>query len=361
MIAKVIPTNIITGFLGVGKTSLIKQLLAAKPSGETWAVLVNEFGEVGIDAGLLNNSDSGIQIREVAGGCMCCATGITTQVAINQLIARAKPDRLLIEPTGLGHPNEIIKLLSASHYQNVISLCSTLCLVDVRKVTDPRYSEHVNFIQQIQAADVIVATKADLYSDTDPAESTVMLTVLQTYLRQLQRIDIPVISNSSLCDLSEGILGYLAHPRRLRPHAALKPIGLLRTAASSLEEMSLFAKEKASEQTLIYDSRGIVRKLNQSEGYFSCGWIVEPTQEFDFDKLMTFIQLQTNSEIYSGVLLRLKAVMITIDGIAGINWVDSECHITELDETLDSRLEMIATQELNWDDIERQLIACLAI
>ena len=65
MIIKAIPTNIITGFLGVGKTSLIKQLLATKPADETWAVLVNEFGEVGIDAGLLNSSDNGIQIREV--------------------------------------------------------------------------------------------------------------------------------------------------------------------------------------------------------------------------------------------------------------------------------------------------------
>lgn len=134
MIIKAIPTNIITGFLGVGKTSLIKQLLKTKPEGETWAVLVNEFGEVGIDAGLMDASDSGVQIREVAGGCMCCAAGVPTQVAINQLIARAKPDRLLIEPTGLGHPNEIIKVLSAPHYHNVIRLQSTLCLIDARKL-----------------------------------------------------------------------------------------------------------------------------------------------------------------------------------------------------------------------------------
>ena len=85
MIVKAIPTNIITGFLGVGKTTLIKQLLKTKPEGETWAILVNEFGEVGIDAGLLEVNNSGVQIREVAGGCMCCAAGVPTQVLENKI------------------------------------------------------------------------------------------------------------------------------------------------------------------------------------------------------------------------------------------------------------------------------------
>ncbi|MBB1440198.1 GTP-binding protein, partial [Shewanella sp. SG41-4] len=154
MITKPINTNIITGFLGVGKTTLISQLLANKPKDEVWAVLVNEFGEIGIDGGLLNataagneNSDpdatpakpTSIVIKEVSGGCLCCVSGLPTQVAINQLIQQTKPDRLLIEPTGLGHPAEIVKLLTSEYYQNVITLQSSVCLVDARKVSDPRY------------------------------------------------------------------------------------------------------------------------------------------------------------------------------------------------------------------------------
>ncbi|WP_198782774.1 CobW family GTP-binding protein [Shewanella putrefaciens] len=369
MIVKAIPTNIITGFLGVGKTSLIKQLLATKPENETWAVLVNEFGEVGIDAGLLNNSDAGIQIREVAGGCMCCAAGVPTQVAINQLIAKAKPDRLLIEPTGLGHPNEIIKVLSAPHYQNVISLRSTFCLVDARKVSDPRYNTHANFIQQLQVADVIVATKVDLYSDagSDSAESDALLTALQAYLNDVQRIDIPVVSHSSQRDLPLALRVFLDQPRRertwvLKAKAVSKPHSLLRGTANSLADMGLFAGNGSeSEQLLTFDSRGIARKQNQGEGCFSCGWVFEPSQEFDFDRLMAFVERQTKLASAGASLLRLKAVMITTDGIAGINWVDRERHITELDDTLDSRLEMIATQELDWDDIERQLMVCLVV
>ncbi|MCP3127875.1 GTP-binding protein [Shewanella sp. KJ2020] len=370
MIVKAIPTNIITGFLGVGKTSLIKQLLATKPENETWAVLVNEFGEVGIDAGLLNNSDAGIQIREVSGGCMCCAAGVPTQVAINQLIARAKPDRLLIEPTGLGHPNEIIKVLSAPHYQNVISLRSTLCLVDARKVSDPRYNTHANFIQQLQVADVIVATKADLYSDaeiagSDCTESDALLTALHAYINDLQRIDIPIVSHSSQRDLPLELRVFLDQPRRertwaLKANAVAKPHSLLRGTVTSLAEMGLFA-ESDSEQLLSFDPRGIARKQNQGEGCFSCGWVFEPSQEFDFYRLMAFVERQTKLASAGASLLRLKAVMITTDGIVGINWVDRERHITEIDDTLDSRLEMIATQELDWDDIEQQLMACLVV
>ena len=154
MILKPIPTNVITGFLGVGKTTFIKLLLASKPEGETWAVLVNEFGEIGIDGALLSGGGESIEIREVAGGCLCCAASVPMQVAVNQLIAKAKPDRLLIEPTGLGHPKEVIKLLSQPHYQHVIALKSTVCLVDARKISDERYRTHDIFNQQLAVADL---------------------------------------------------------------------------------------------------------------------------------------------------------------------------------------------------------------
>ncbi|MCW9018042.1 MAG: hypothetical protein OQJ89_13815, partial [Kangiellaceae bacterium] len=110
-----IPTSIITGFLGVGKTTTILNLLKSKPSNERWAVLVNEFGEIGIDGSLFKGQQSeenGIFIREVPGGCMCCAASLPMQIALNRLLAYAKPDRLLIEPTGLGHPLEVLDVLS---------------------------------------------------------------------------------------------------------------------------------------------------------------------------------------------------------------------------------------------------------
>ncbi|MEZ9795040.1 GTP-binding protein, partial [Vibrio splendidus] len=81
-----IPTNIITGFLGVGKTSAILNLMKNKPVNERWAVLVNEFGEIGVDGSLIqgNQATQQVFIREVPGGCMCCAAGLPMQIALNQ-------------------------------------------------------------------------------------------------------------------------------------------------------------------------------------------------------------------------------------------------------------------------------------
>ena len=93
-------------FLGSGKTTSILHLLANKDPAEKWAVLVNEFGEVGIDGALL--ADSGAMVKEIPGGCMCCVNGLPMQVGLNTLLRQGKPDRLLIEPTGLGHPKQIL-------------------------------------------------------------------------------------------------------------------------------------------------------------------------------------------------------------------------------------------------------------
>ena len=104
---KAVPTNIITGFLGVGKTSSLLHLLKQKPANERWAILINEFGEIGIDGSLVNGSrnkapnnnasnEKRVFIREVPGGCMCCAAGLPMQIALNQLLAESKPNRLLI-------------------------------------------------------------------------------------------------------------------------------------------------------------------------------------------------------------------------------------------------------------------------
>lgn len=127
-------TNLITGFLGSGKTTSILHLLAHKDPAEKWAVLVNEFGEVGIDGALL--ADSGALLKEIPGGCMCCVNGLPMQVGLNTLLRQGKPDRLLIEPTGLGHPKQILDLLTAPVYEPWIDLRATLCILDPRLLLD---------------------------------------------------------------------------------------------------------------------------------------------------------------------------------------------------------------------------------
>ncbi|BAN51358.1 GTP-binding protein [Metapseudomonas resinovorans] len=125
-----IPTHLIAGPLGAGKTSLIRQLQAQRPAHERWAVLINEFGQIGLDAALLTNSDDCISLAEVAGGCVCCVNGAPFQVGLGRLLRKARPDRLLIEPSGLGHPVELLRQLREPPWEGVLALQPSVVVLD---------------------------------------------------------------------------------------------------------------------------------------------------------------------------------------------------------------------------------------
>ncbi|GIU28673.1 GTP-binding protein [Shewanella schlegeliana] len=367
MIHKIIPTNVITGFLGVGKTSLIKTLLQHKPEGEVWAVLVNEFGEIGIDAGLLDTGSDQVQIKEVAGGCMCCAAGLPMQVAINQLIAKAKPDRLLIEPTGLGHPKEVLKVLTQPHYRQVLAMKACVTLVDARKLDDKRYTEHEIFNQQLQVADLVLASKVDSYQVS-------LMTRLTDYLELVngadrQAVTVKPWSLKQAEELSPSILALLDLPHKgvtsISANRAKDSVSgvepkIMAASAKSIQQprlidlnySPLFSEQdtgSASSQYIEFDQCGLQRKTNQGDGFYSCGWVFEPSYEFDFDQLLTLV---TGLDV-----VRLKAVMITEEGIAGFNRVDSELSIVELDDAMDSRIELLSMSPIDIETVEAALLA----
>ncbi|MDM8350644.1 CobW-like GTP-binding protein [Pseudomonas sp. sp1636] len=127
---KNIPTHVIAGSLGAGKTSLIRHLLAQRPAAERWAVLINEFGLIGLDAALLTRAADGIAMAEVAGGCLCCVNGVPFQVGLSRLLRKAKPDRLLIEPSGLGHPLELLRQLREPPWAGVLAVQAPVLVLD---------------------------------------------------------------------------------------------------------------------------------------------------------------------------------------------------------------------------------------
>ena len=157
-----VPTTVISGFLGVGKTTAILDLFTGKPEHETWAVLVNEFGKIGIDGEVYEAN--GILVKQIPGGCMCCAQGLPLQVSVNRLLRETRPDRLLIESSGVGHPAGVLKTLQGEGFNDVLELKAGICLLDPETLLLDAYRQNDLFREQLQLADILVANKIDLAS-----------------------------------------------------------------------------------------------------------------------------------------------------------------------------------------------------
>ena len=327
---KSIPTNIISGFLGVGKTTAILSLLKAKPQEERWAVLVNEFGEIGIDGALFQGQHSengGVFIREVPGGCMCCAAGLPMRVALNQLLVRAKPQRLLIEPTGLGHPKEVLEVLCSDYYRDVLDIQKNVTLVDARKLTDPRYTNHDTFNQQIDIADIIVGSKCDLYQGQEQSR-------LEKYIADRKG------PNTRIVFTDHGNLG----PAMLKgPSDIAKSQFQLRHHHHHDQSVSI--------NEVPIPECGYLKTENTSEGFHSIGWRFSAGKVFKRKALVTW---------FSGLCVkRMKAVLITDEGVFGYNQADDALTEIKLDDCQESRIEIISRQtDSHW---ELQLMNCLII
>ncbi|WP_425666962.1 CobW family GTP-binding protein [Vibrio tubiashii] len=313
-----IPTNIITGFLGTGKTTAILNLLKEKPEGERWAVLVNEFGEIGIDGAML--TDQGALIKEVPGGCMCCAAGVPMSVAITALL-RTKPDRLIVEPTGLGHAHKVLATLTSSQFSEYIDLRATIGLVDPRNLTNEKYLQNQNFTDQLAISDIVIGNKVDQchVSDIDAFNDWVTdRTPPKVFSQLVKQGNFPI--------------ELLDSPRR--DHSVSTEVAAHHHEHAELEPQFALAPDQT-----------YVRKENKGQGYFSCGWIFGAEVVFNFDELFSVLSDLTAE--------RVKGVLNTTNGCFAFNVSNGVVSVNEMSlEGFESRLEVIDNQLLPWDQLE---------
>ncbi len=293
--------HLISGFLGTGKTTALKSLMAQKDPDEKWVIIVNEFGEIGIDGAVL--SDEGIPVAEIAGGCLCCAAGPQMGSALAKLL-RNEPDRIMIEASGLAHAASVIDELKTAPFADRLEIAAVFTVVDPRQFINPDYARQALYKDQIGICDILVASKTDLCTPEQLAEFHDKAAKLFP-----PKAKVAEVKNAQLD------IRWLDTPVIEKPRYRLK--------------------------TLPDNAMGF-----QSQGYtFPAG------RNFDGERLTAFFdRLPQTTE----GLVRAKGVFQVLDTWIWLNWVDGKWGASQVAWRRDSRFELIA-KSFDADEIERQL------
>lgn len=314
-----IPTHVIAGPLGAGKTSLIKHLLAQRPANERWAVLINEFGQIGLDAALLTQADDGIALGEVAGGCLCCVNGAPFQVGLGRLLRKAKPDRLFIEPSGLGHPAQVLKQLREAPWQDVLAVQPCVLVLDAQALAAGKPLPEAQR-EALASAGLLVLNK----------DETLDAAQREAIERQLAEVPFYWTRQAQL-------------PLQLLP-------GLNAQAAAAVD--NFVAPKGVAQMPAVWSDPALPICLSQAqEGGWSIGWRWHPSQSFDHQRLAQWLtRLDWR---------RAKLVIHSTDGWISGNAVDNSPLVWQPSEwRRDSRIELIFSAPQDVAALQQTLAAC---
>ena len=314
-----IPTHVIAGPLGAGKTSLIKHLLAQRPANERWAVLINEFGQIGLDAALLTRDIEGIALGEVAGGCLCCVNGAPFQIGLGRLLRRARPDRLFIEPSGLGHPAQLLRQLGEAPWQGVLAVQPCVLVLDaqalaVGKLLPASQQETLN------RAGLLLLNKSEDLDAADRQRIAALLPARRLYWTQ-----------QAVLPLSE-LPGFATQ--------AVAGVDNFRVP-QGLAQMPAVWSDPALPICLSQDQ----------EGGWSIGWRWHPSQAFDAALVGQWLE--------SLAWRRAKLVIHSVGGWVSVNALDNSVLEWRPSEwRRDSRIELIFSEPQDVDSLQRALAEC---
>ena len=315
-----IPTHLIAGPLGAGKTTLIRHLLAQKPAGERWAVLINEFGQIGLDAALLEQGDDGIALAEVAGGCLCCVNGAPFQVGLGRLLRKARPDRRLIEPSGLGHPAQVLAQLRQPPWLGVLAVQPALLVLDAAALASGQPLPDVQR-QALAEAGLLLLNKSEGLDAEARARIATDLPSVPLHWTAQGRLDLALLPGLA---------------------AQASPIGVsaeLPTAAPGLAQIWRNAAEP------------VCQVQDQTEGW-SIGWRWHPSQRFDLEQVSRWLQ--------SLGWRRAKAVLHGAAGWHSLNALQGQALAawSPSEWRRDSRLELIFDQAQSVDVLTTSFATC---
>ena len=298
--------HLFSGFLGTGKTTALRHLMEQKNPDEKWVIVVNEFGEIGIDGAVL--SDNGIPVAEIAGGCLCCVAGAQMGTTINRMVSGNKPDRIIIEASGLAHAASVIDELRAKPFDQMLDIGAVFTLVDPRQFTNPDYANQPLYRDQVSVADVLIANKTDVCSPEEMAA--------------------------------------------FRSKAAQ----LFPPKAAVLETTDAYLDIALLETPVVEKSRYRIKELpDNSMGLQSQGYTFPAGSSFDGEKLTKFFN--DLPKLCEG-LIRAKGVFQVLGSWVWLNWSEGQWGANQVAWRRDSRFEVIA-KSFDSDVLEQRLQAAL--
>ncbi|UQB41721.1 GTP-binding protein [Thiomicrospira microaerophila] len=315
-----IKVTLVCGLLGSGKTSTLQHLISQKPADEHWAVLINDFGLASIDSSLLKQQD--VSLFEVQGGCICCSAQRPLAQALAQISQLDNLDHLLIEPSGLAHPAQIIDTLKKTATHRPLHLESTLCVLDLNRFSPAVYQKSALLRDFIQLADVLLLTRCDQLAPNALAELTDFL--------------------------SQKMLG---KPHIQAASFGKTPLSTLKLKAQRPPFLLLQAKNTAQQAGLVEAFESQLPKVKQSQILRSntqaISWIFQPDLLFMRPKIKTFF-----ADPPLG-LIRAKGLLRTGNNWQLINWVNGELTFSDQAWRQDNRIEMLFEHPIALTELEQ--------
>ncbi|MDN5565408.1 MAG: GTP-binding protein [Psychrobacter sp.] len=345
-----VPCTLVTGFLGSGKTTLINQLLANRAADERWALLINEFGRIGIDGTILNNTHDknhhDIAIREVSGGCICCTSQLPLQIALTRLLAEHRPNRLVIEPTGLAHPHELVMQLSAPHWQTALSMQAVITVLSARQWQQEKYRHNDGFQAHVHAADVVVINRYEALNESLHKELQQWIATLNPQAKLIWAIADGDASNEDTASFIDQLSSYLYQLSIVIAAQQAKSASQFRVSLSPFKSLTAPTSMTTTENIDLHADEVIelpYRYHDKQQGMLLAGWRLPPQWVFTADQLQQWLLALPNWQ-------RIKGVVNTPEGWLQFNFTPDTLTMTDASEQIDSRLEIILLSEQHDDN-----------
>ncbi|WP_312667850.1 CobW family GTP-binding protein [Tissierella praeacuta] len=305
--------DIIAGFLGAGKTTLIKEMISQRLYNEKVVIIENEFGEVGIDGELIK--ESGLEVKEINSGCICCSLTGDFQKSIEEIIEKINPSRIIIEPSGVGQLSEIIKACKTETLKNLTQINMLITVVDVE-----RFSLYISnfgefYKDQIKNARTILLSRTKGISREN----------IEFVTKEIQKLNIR-------CNIVS------------TPWKELD----LNSIISLAEKNSINHINRKIKSVKVVREK--VKKLNSHKVFQS--WGIETPKIFTIDKIKNIIKEFEDSQEYGNVLRAKGVVEIQDNKWIQFNYIPGDLRISEVLPNYNGKLSVIGTN-LNREELNK--------